>query len=52
MLFWFQLCIGGVAGRPAGGIDILMRSSLCVKVDLKSSFNNRVNAVVLDVSGK
>ena len=31
----------GIARRPAGGIDILVRNSLCVKVDLKSSIDNR-----------
>ena len=39
----------GVAGWPVGGIGILVRSFLCVKVDLKSSIYNRVNAAELDV---
>ena len=41
----------GIAGRPAGGIAILKRSSLNVKTDLGYSINKRVNTVLLDVNG-
>ena len=42
----------GGAGRPAGGIAILDRDSIRIIEDQSCSMNNRVNALVVEISGK